>query len=324
MQPTGRQRGFSLVEMLVVIAIVATLVALTLPAVDALREASRAATCRHRLREVTLATLQFEAVSGALPPARIVAPQDGSAIPSSATWLIRIMPFLGHDALAKRWIETQDYASQEDAVRAGVVTEFLCPSRRSPDQALANAGRTPDRFSSCGCFIPGRMSAGGAVSDFAGNHGSPTDRGAPVPLGAAGPSTGTIVSSEPLPGTGRWRHRVRIRDISDGTSRTLLVGEKHVGRNSLLSSPDDGPAYDSAEFSSMSRVGGIGAPLAAGPDDTAVGMGGLVFGGPHPGGCHMAFVDGRVTKVSTTIAPEALDRICNRHDASVAQAGDHE
>ena len=324
MRFTGRQRGFTLVELMVVIAIVGTLVALTLPAVAAVRETSQAANCRHRLREVALVTLQFETTKGLFPPARIVPAGDGSARAASSTWLVRIMPFLGQGVVADRWVESLEYESQEDSVRAAVVTEFLCPSRRSADRALANAGRTADRFSACGCFIPGRMVSGGAVSDFVGNHGSPTDRGMPVPLGAAGPSTGTIVSSEPLPGTTRWRDRVRLVDIPDGTTHTLLVGEKHVRRNRLLSSPDDGPAYDSTEFSGMSRVGGVGAPLAAGPDDEAAGMGGLVFGAAHPGGCHMAFVDGHVATVSTAIAPDALDRLCNRHDASIADSAAHD
>ena len=324
MRLTGRHRGFSLVELLVVITIVATLIAITLPAIDMLREASRATTCRHRLREVTFATLQFETAKGAFPPARIVPAREGSAAASSSTWLVRIMPFLDQDVVADRWIETRDYASQEDSVRGAMVAEFLCPSRRSFDQALANPGKTADRVSACGCFLPGRMSPGGAVSDFAGNHGTPTDRGDPVPLGAAGPSTGTIVTSEPLPGTARWRDRVRVVEVSDGTTHTLLVGEKHVPRNRLCTPPDDGPAYDGTEFFGMSRVGGVGAPLGAGPDDDTAGMGGFVFGGPHPGVCNAAFADGRIARLSTAISPEVLDRLCNRHDGSIAESAARE
>ncbi len=61
------RRGFTLVELLVVIAIIGVLVALLLPAVQAAREAGRRATCYNNMKQLALATLNFESSFKRLP-----------------------------------------------------------------------------------------------------------------------------------------------------------------------------------------------------------------------------------------------------------------
>ena len=62
------QRGFTLVELLVVIVIIAILLALLLPAVQAARESQRSVQCKNNLRQLAIATVAFDSHHGYLPP----------------------------------------------------------------------------------------------------------------------------------------------------------------------------------------------------------------------------------------------------------------
>ena len=66
----ARRQGFTLVELLVVIAIVAILVLLLLPAVNAAREAARRVSCVNNIRQLGMAMNNFESTFGRFPPSR--------------------------------------------------------------------------------------------------------------------------------------------------------------------------------------------------------------------------------------------------------------
>src|SRR6478672_4779737 len=86
MRPFALRRGFTLVELLVVIAIIAVLIALLLPAVQAAREAARRTRCKNNLKQFGLALHNYHDTHGVFPPAQI--------LPSGWAWGAFLLPFL--------------------------------------------------------------------------------------------------------------------------------------------------------------------------------------------------------------------------------------
>jgi prepilin-type N-terminal cleavage/methylation domain-containing protein len=317
-----RATAFTLVELLVVIAIIGMLIALLLPAVHAAREASRAAQCKNHLKQIGLATLQFESAHNCFPPARLKSRGTQTYVceTTQPSWLVRILPFLEETSEYARWNLNDTYESHATDVREFIPPVYICPTRRTMTEAVITSGtfNKPVVYP-CGCGGNETIKLfGGAVGDYAGNHGDFTGQadGSETDYFLGGNGTGVIISSRPLCRNNLpagWIDKIKHKDLVDGASKTFLAGEMHVPLGRLAQVPENGPIYNGLDLPAFARIGAPGIPIARSPDDTNLPI--IGFGSWHPGVCPFVLADGSVDSIDNFIDTEVLRDYCNRGES---------
>ncbi len=320
--------GFTLIELLVVVAIIALLIGLLMPGLQQARSAARKIQCQNNMKQIALALHNFHDTNGAFPPARLVQniPRDVSNSDSALlpgldepSWLIRILPWLEQSAMYHEWDVYKPYGAHPEKVRKQAVSVFLCPERHSSGTGVAPDDEIVISLP-CGCPAGVQVIPGGAVSDYAGNHGdtSPGSSGLSTDFYWGGQGTGILISSRPeLRGdelVAGWKDQIRMQDIADGSSNTLLVGETHVPRSELNRAPFNGPAYFGRHTMHFSRIGGPGVPLAHHSEDQRGTL--YSFGSEHSGYVNFALADGSVRSVSTHLSTRVLASLAHRADGT--------
>lgn len=218
----GPACGFTLVELLVVIAVIGILVSLMLPAIQAAREAARMTQCRNNLKQIATSFHNFESSKRHFPGhggereprgAGFSAARLNRAVGMRVTgnWLLQSLTYMEDGLVADILIaNAQGTANAQDVRRAVTVPipTLYCPTRREP---LAY----PLVRSELAAYGPL-----GARTDYAINGGSSTAAGSNSNTGAGINFT--------LEHDGVWSlgRRTALRHITDGASNTYLVGEK--------------------------------------------------------------------------------------------------
>jgi prepilin-type N-terminal cleavage/methylation domain-containing protein len=224
------RRGFTLIELLVVIAIIAILIALLLPAVQQAREAARRTQCKNNLKQMGLALHNYHDVYLSFPIGAQI-PNWGTSAPSG---YIRT---IGNWAWAPAVLPFMDQAALQNASLYGTRTmtaAFAVPSALAAMKTPVPVFRCP---SDIGPALNEKMLLEGnalATSNYVGNHGSYSFRGRLGPMRsdssvATGYNNGVFAeegNNLNFAGNGGCNGHRKIRDFSDGTSSTVVLGER--------------------------------------------------------------------------------------------------
>jgi prepilin-type N-terminal cleavage/methylation domain-containing protein/prepilin-type processing-associated H-X9-DG protein len=140
------RRGFTLIEVLVVISIIAVLIGLLLPAVQAARESARRVQCTNNIKQLGLAVHQYVDSTGVLPPSMVLA-GTGTKVAWSNGWSIhmRILPAIGQQNSFNALNFSVAYQNHVNTtVTSQVIATFLCPSEANQQptshQTFGNVG----------------------------------------------------------------------------------------------------------------------------------------------------------------------------------------
>ncbi len=319
------RRAFTLVELLVVIAIIGILIALLLPAAQAAREAARRSECVNHLKQLALGFHEHQAAHGLLPSAggpswshHMTYENGRPAITPNqhGGWGFQVLPYIEAEAV---WLG----GSATDDVDRSIVaistpnSMFFCPSRRSPEVVSASDWY---QFPSSG------KTFGHAKNDYAGSTSDTSfvrSNGTTLSIeGGVGAVTATFKfvtydSSNPSSATWTSLAPISIDHIKDGTSNTMLLGEKrlNVGHLKTMMS-DDNEGYTSGWDHDVMRSTSR-APMADFIDPSTSVYGDNRFGSSHPGGFNAALCDGSVRFLAYTLELDVFRRLGCRRDGEV-------
>jgi prepilin-type N-terminal cleavage/methylation domain-containing protein len=320
-----RQRhGFTLVELLVVIAIIGVLVALLLPAVQAAREASRRADCINRLRQISLAALNYESARKKLPP-HVELPGAEGLYTNGLGVQARLLPYMEQQSVQNLVDQTLHWREGRNATALHTPLPFLrCPSGKPTEltSVMVSSSGSTDEENALRCHYVGNMGARPGPYDDGSSGPGCTPPGGGRESGTwgfpeatylqyacitrAGGSGGTAMNGVIFPAS-----NITMGDISDGSSNTIMFGEMSwdVGPQApwIVGSASKDGTSRAAQISSAHGVvfnaknvrWGINAENYINEDGTPnarnVPLTETSFGSYHPGGAHVALSDGSAT-----------------------------
>jgi len=337
----GVRRGFTLVELLVVIAIIGTLVGLLLPAVQAAREAARRSQCTNHLKQWAVANHNHLDSFKKLPFGMLRRDGTGWGHPEwdrgAPTWdrryalLFQLLPYVEEVAFHRAWDQLVFSNNQRSNTMFGGDGTTMNPTNGTAavGQRLAAILRCPSNVGPE--WNESHSTTGNGVyarADYfacAGRRGYPGfSNTLPSLWNPLGPGTdhprppGSATSAQQAASDGIFTRNVarRLAEISDGTSRTILMGERS-NYDPVFDRCGPETGWSTTKMANWNWVWfgaegnaflGTGVPINMRIRDcveyrTPIRYDDRInaFGSQHPGGAVFAFADGSVRFLSESL-----------------------
>ncbi len=291
-----RKPGFTLIELLVVIAIIAILVSIMLPAVQSAREAARRSRCRNNLMQFGIAFHNYSMTYEMLPPGTVNETGPIKTLPEGyhMSWIVQLLPMMSQQNVFEQVdFDHSVYSAENVVVRDIQFSAVSCPSDFNGRYSIEGIGTVQ-------------------ASNYAASHGG-----------------SKALISDDNNGLLYLNSSIRFRQIRDGSSNTILAGEKINPRKG------DDLGWMSGTVATL-RNTGIGMNLSPDiisefetPDDEldagikppaeeakiTIDSGG--FSSRHPGGSMFLLADGSIRFLSASIDRSVYSYLGNREDRQI-------
>lgn len=296
--------GFTLVELLVVVAIIGVLIGLLLPAVQAARESARRSSCTNNLKQLGLAMHSYHDARRSLPL--------GSNLPTTYasnsyghSFIVFLLPFLEEQSrydgfnIALRY----DISQNQTNTLKGPVSVLLCPSsdvRAAVDTGLVGAPVAPTNH------YVGIMGPNDYSNVYARDSVAST----------------TVFGGIALQGVLLYNQSVSMKDITDGLSKTLMIGELSWNNANSFRAWNRGCCHPGSDGKACNGTKNIRFGLRSYAFDYSGGnkeFTNVSLGSEHPGGTMAAFCDGSVRQFDNTTPVDLLYKLASRNHGEVVE-----
>jgi prepilin-type N-terminal cleavage/methylation domain-containing protein/prepilin-type processing-associated H-X9-DG protein len=329
MKSLGRRQAFTIVELLVVMAIIGMLIALLLPAVQAIRESARRFQCKNNLKQLGLGVLQHVDVHQQYPTGGwgwwwVGDPDRGIGKRQTGGWIYNILPYIEEKNLyllpqdGDQFTITEKQKAGANAMTKTTLPIANCPSRRPSILYAKPFSGTFVAYNAAENDPDDNVSARG---DYAINSGDQDfDEYFPGPETLREGDTPSFwqdihkklnIDISKLSGISFERSEIVPEQVRDGTTHTIMLGEKYLNPdhyltglkiydNESLYTGFNNDNYRSAFFPPTRDRQGLSDPL--------------LFGSIHANACNFTFCDGSVRSISYSIDPILFSNLGNRAD----------